>query len=276
VGKPNVGKSSLVNRLLGAERVLVHDSPGTTRDPIDTPFSFMGREYVLVDTAGLRRRRSIETLTEHVAAKMTRDQLERCDVAALVIDAREGATAEDARLAGLIEEAGRAAVVILNKKDLVSRAQIDKRLETTRDQLTFISYAPILMSSASTGAGVTAIPSAATKVLTAASKRISTGQLNKFFEQIVTTQPPPSGAHGRHVKLFYATQTSVCPPTFVVSTNHPTDIGQSYRRFLVNQLRKAYGFEGTPVRVVFRARKQKDDSARKGARKEARREQDEH
>jgi GTP-binding protein len=276
IGKPNVGKSSLVNRLLGAERVLVHDSPGTTRDPIDTPFSFAGREYVLVDTAGLRRRRSIETLTEHVAAKMTRDQLERCDVAALVIDAREGATAEDARLAGLIEEAGRAAVVILNKKDLVSRAQIDKRLETTRDQLTFISYAPILLSSASTGAGVTAIPSAATKVLTAASKRIPTGQLNKFFEQIVSTQPPPSGAHGRHVKLFYATQTSVCPPTFVVSTNHPTDIGQAYRRFLMNQLRKAYGFEGTPVRVVFRARKQKDDSARKGARKEARREADEH
>ncbi len=276
IGKPNVGKSSLVNRLLGAERVLVHDSPGTTRDPIDTPFSFAGREYVLVDTAGLRRRRSIETLTEHVAAKMTRDQLERCDVAALVIDAREGATAEDARLAGLIEEAGRAAVVILNKKDLVSRAEIDKRLEATRDQLTFISYAPILLSSASTGAGVTAIPSAATKVLTAASRRIPTGQLNKFFQQVVTTQPPPSGAHGRHVKLFYVTETSVCPPTFVVSTNHPTDIGQSYRRFLVNQLRKAYGFEGTPIRVVFRARKQKDDSARKGARKEARREQDEH
>jgi GTPase len=264
VGKPNVGKSSLVNRLLGEERVLVHDAPGTTRDPIDTPFSFGGREYVLVDTAGLRRRRSIDTLTEHVAAKMSRDQLDRCDVAALVIDAREGATAEDARLASLIETAGRAALIVLNKKDLVSRADIDKRLESTREQLGFMSYAPVVLTSATTGAGVAALPAAAARLFAQASRRVSTGQLNKLFAELIAHHPPPAGPAGRHVRLYYATQTSVRPPTFVVSTNQPTDIGQAYRRFLMNQLRKAYGFEGTPVRIVLRAHRQRLKSAARG------------
>jgi GTP-binding protein len=257
VGKPNVGKSSLVNRLLGEERVLVHDMPGTTRDPIDTPFRFGGREYVLVDTAGLRRRRSIDTLTEHVAAKMSRDQLERCDVAALVIDAREGATAEDAKLASLIEASGRAALLVLNKKDLVSRSEIDKKLESTREQLSFMRYAPVVLTSAATGAGVTEIPTAANRILGEASRRISTGQLNKLLETIVATHPPPSGPAGRHVRLYYATQTDVRPPTFVVSTNQPDDIGPAYLRFLTNQLRKAYRFEGTPIRIVLRARRKK-------------------
>ncbi|HVU49852.1 MAG TPA: ribosome biogenesis GTPase Der [Polyangia bacterium] len=257
VGKPNVGKSSLVNRLLGEERVLVHDAPGTTRDPIDTPFRFGGREFVLVDTAGLRRRRSIDTLTEHVAAKMSRDQLERCDVAALVLDAREGATAEDARLASLIEESGRVALLVLNKKDLVSRSEIDARVASTREQLKFMSYAPVVLTSAATGAGVTAVPAEAARLYAEASRRISTGQLNKLFEEIVARHPPPSGPAGRHVRLFYATQTGVRPPTFVVSTNQPGDIGQAYLRFLTNQLRKAYGFEGTPLRIVLRARRKK-------------------
>ena len=232
VGKPNVGKSSLVNRLLGEERVLVHDAPGTTRDPIDT-------------------------LTEHVAAKMSRDQLERCDVAALVIDAREGATAEDARLASLIEESGRAALLVLNKKDLVSRADIDKRVTSTREQLKFMSYAPVVLTSASTGAGVTAIPTDAARLLDEASRRISTGQLNKLFEEIVAHHPPPSGPAGRHVRLYYATQINVRPPTFVISTNQPTDIKEDYLRFLTKQIRKAYGFEGTPLRIVLRARRKK-------------------
>lgn len=259
VGKPNVGKSSLVNRLLGEERVLVHDAPGTTRDPIDTLFSFAGREYVLVDTAGMRRRRSIDTLTEHVAAKMSRDQLERCDVAALVIDAREGATAEDARLASAIEDSGRAAILVLNKKDLVSRADIDKRIETTREQLRFMDYAPVLLTSAATGAGVTAIATEAARVLDQASRRITTGQLNRFFEGVTSSHPPPSGPAGRHVRLYYATQAGVRPPTFVVSTNQPDDVGPAYRRFLVHQFRKAYGFEGTPVRIVMRARRQRQN-----------------
>jgi GTP-binding protein len=253
VGKPNVGKSSLVNRLLGEDRVLVHDQPGTTRDPIDTPFAFGGREYVLVDTAGMRRRRSIDTLTEHVAAKMARDQLERCDVAALVIDARQGATAEDARLASLIETSGRAALLVLNKKDLVPRADIDAKVEATREQLSFMRYAPVLLTSAATGAGVSALPAEAARVFQQAARRVPTGELNKLFEEIVARQPPPSGPGGRHVRLYFATQAGTHPPTFYVSTNQPAAVGFAYRRFLVNQLRKAYGFDGTPVRVVLRA-----------------------
>lgn len=262
IGKPNVGKSSLVNCLLGEERVLVHDEPGTTRDPIDTAFSLGGREYVLVDTAGMRRRRSIETLTEHVAAKMARDQLDRCDVALLVIDARLGATAEDARLAGLIEESGRCAIVVLNKKDLVGRADIDAKLESTREALAFMRYAPILVTSAVTRAGVVALVPEADRVVAQASRRISTGELNQLLEQIVAMKPPPAGPAGRHVRLYYATQPGIRPPTFYVSTNHPTDIGYPYRRFLTNQLRKAYGFEGTPLRLVFRAHKQKKRGGR--------------
>ncbi len=257
IGKPNVGKSSLVNCLLGEERVLVHDMPGTTRDPIDTPFSFGGREYVLVDTAGMRRRRAIDTLTEHVAAKMARDQLDRCDVAVLVIDAREGATAEDARLASLIETSGRGALIVLNKKDLVGRADIDKKVATTRESLAFMPYAPVLVTSAVTRAGVTAILTEAWRVREQASVRVPTGALNQLLETIVAKQPPPSGMGGRHVRLYYATQPSVRPPTFFVSTNHPAEIGFAYRRFLINQLRKAYGFEGTPVRLIFRAHSQK-------------------
>jgi GTP-binding protein len=257
IGKPNVGKSSLVNCLLGEERVLVHDQPGTTRDPIDTPFSFGGREYVLVDTAGMRRRRSIDTLTEHVAAKMARDQLDRCDVAVLVIDAREGATAEDARLASLIETSGRGALVVLNKKDLVGRADIDKKIEATREALSFMRYAPVLVTSAVTRAGVTGLLTEASRVLAQASVRVPTGALNQLLETIVEKQPPPSGVGGRHVRLYYATQPSVRPPTFFISTNHPAEVGFAYRRFLVNQLRKAYGFEGTPVRLVFRAHRSK-------------------
>ena len=261
IGKPNVGKSSLVNCLLGEERVLVHDQPGTTRDPIDTPFSFGGREYLLVDTAGMRRRRSIDTLTEHVAAKMARDQLERCDVAALVIDARLGATAEDARLASLIEESGRCALVVLNKKDLVGRAAVDGKLESTREQLSFLRYAPILLTSAVTRAGVTGILGEATRVLGQASRRVSTGELNQLLETIVDQKPPPAGRGGRHVRLYYATQAGVRPPTFYISTNHPAEVGYPYRRFLINRLREAYGFEGTPVRLVLRAHKQKSRPA---------------
>jgi GTP-binding protein len=257
VGKPNAGKSSLVNRLLGEDRVLVHDQPGTTRDPIDTPFRAGDREFVLVDTAGLRRRRAIDTQTEAVAAKMARDQLARADVVALVIDAGLGATAEDAKLASFIEESGRGAVVILNKMDLVRRAETDKRIDAAREVLDFIGYAPFLSMSAFTGRGVGTIPDVAVRVFTEWSRRVPTSELNKNFEEIVARRLPPSGPAGRHVKLYFITQADVRPPTFFVSTNLPKAVGHPYRRYLVNQLRQTYGFEGAPLRLALRAHRSK-------------------
>jgi GTP-binding protein len=260
VGKPNAGKSSLVNRLLGEERVLVHDQPGTTRDPIDTPFQAGGQEFVLVDTAGLRRRRAIDTQTEAVAAKMARDQLARADVVALVIDAGLGATAEDAKLASFIEESGRAAIVILNKMDLVRRAESDKRIAAAREVLDFIAYAPFLTMSAFTGRGVGAIPDVAARVFAEWSRRVPTAELNKNFEEIVARRLPPSGPAGKHVKLYFITQADIRPPTFFVSTNVPKAVGHPYRRYLVNQLRQTYGFEGAPLRLALRANRSKRKS----------------
>ncbi len=257
VGKPNVGKSSLVNRLLGEERVLVHDQPGTTRDPIDTPFRWQGREFVLVDTAGLRRRRAIDTLTEAVSAKMARDQLARADVVALVIDAQNGATAEDARLASFIEDSGRAALMVLNKSDLCRRAEIDRKVAAVREELGFMAWAPVVVTSAVTGRGTGEIPRLTVDVFAQWCRRVPTSELNKHFEEIVTRRPPPAGPGGRYVRLYYITQAQIRPPSFFVSTNYPTAVGLPYRRYLVNQLRDRYGFEGSPLRLVLRAHKGK-------------------
>ncbi|MGB8295818.1 MAG: ribosome biogenesis GTPase Der [Polyangia bacterium] len=257
VGKPNVGKSSLVNRLLGQERVLVHDQPGTTRDPIDTPFSWQGREFVLVDTAGLRRRRAVDTLTEAVSAKMARDQLARADVVALVIDAQNGATAEDAKLASFIEESGRAALIVVNKGDLIRRAEIDKRVAAVREELGFMAWAPVVVTSAVTGRGTGEIPRASAEVFAQWCRRVPTSELNKHFEEFVTRRPPPAGPGGSYVRLYYITQAQTSPPSFFVSANYPKAVGLPYRRYLTNQLREIYGFEGSPLRLVLRAHKGK-------------------
>ncbi len=257
VGKPNVGKSSLVNRLLGDDRVLVHDEPGTTRDPIDTPFRVGERDFVLVDTAGLRRRRTIESYTEAISAIMSRDQLARADVAALVIDARQGATAEDAKLASFIEESGRAALIVFNKTDLVPRAQLETMVAITKKALGFIAFAPILRTSAITGRGVSDLTTEAAKAFGQWSRRVPTAALNKHFGQIVEHRPPPAGSGGRHVKMYFATQAETCPPTFFISTNWPKAVAEPYRRYLINQFRKVYGFEGSPLRVSLREHRRK-------------------
>jgi GTP-binding protein len=253
VGKPNVGKSSLVNALLGQDRVVVHDQPGTTRDPVDTRFSLGGREFVLVDTAGMRRRARVETYTEAVAAKMARDQIARADVVALVIDVQTGPTAEDARFASLIDEAGRGMLVVLNKSDTVSRAAVDTQVDAIRETLKFIEWAPVLVTSAHTGRSISKIAEQAAEVYQAWSLRVPTGKLNRHFETIVARRPPPAQVGGRHVRLYYVTQASVRPPTFFISTNAANAVGQAYRRYLQKQLRAVGGFRGSPIRVVLKA-----------------------
>lgn len=269
VGKPNVGKSSLVNRLLGEERVLVHDEPGTTRDPIDSPFSHNGKEFVLVDTAGLRRRKVVKTLTEAVSAKMSRDQIERADVVALVVDLEAGASDDDAKLASFVEETGRALVVVLNKADAVTRSQLDGKVQQCKERLSFVSWATFVIASAMTGKAVDKIIDAAAEAFASWTRRVPTAELNRNFEDMITRRPPPSGPSGRHVRLYYATQAAVAPPMFFISANLEKAVGQPYRRYLTNQFRKIYGFEGSPLKVVVRGRTQaeEDEAANKPTKK---------
>ena len=254
VGKPNVGKSSLVNRLLGEERVLVHHEPGTTRDPIDTPFRLGEQDFVLVDTAGVRRRRSIDTLTEAVAAKMARDQLARADVAALVIDIERGATAEDAKLASIIEESGRATVIVLNKSDLIPRAELDARIQAVKTELAFVSLRPPRPHvGPDRPRGRSRSRRSRQKVFHQWSRRVPTSDLNK---QLRRDRDPPAAARGpggRHVKLYYATQADVCPPTFYVSANLP-DGGR----------RPLPPLPGQPAPGALRLRRQPDPGRRCG------------
>jgi GTP-binding protein len=258
VGRPNVGKSSLVNRLLGEERVLVHDQPGTTTDPVNTPFELLGRRYVLVDTAGIRRRARIEAPTEKISVSMALSQIERCDVACLVIDAREGPAEQDAKIAGAIEDAGRAVVIVVNKDDLLGTGRTldaaHKRLrEQIEDVLPFVSFARVRFVSAKTGHGVTELVTDAQAAWDEHGKRIATAELNRFFAEVCETTPPPT-FRGRAVRIFYINQPAVHPPTFVLWANRPELVHYGYRRFLMNQLRARFGFQGTPLRIVTRRR----------------------
>ncbi|MBI5482754.1 MAG: ribosome biogenesis GTPase Der [Deltaproteobacteria bacterium] len=253
VGRPNVGKSSLVNRLLGAERVLVHDQPGTTRDPVDTPFEYRGRRFVLCDTAGMRRRARVDESVEQVAALLAERAAVRADVCAVVIDGAEGPTEQDARLCDLIERAGRGAVLVLSKSDRW-RAGDDRRLRReVREQLGFVSWAEVVVTSARTGEGVTKIIDAAARAWEAHGRRVPTSELNRVFEGIVERHPPP-GIKGQPVRLYYATQAQARPPSFVITASRPDAITASYRRYLMHEIRKAFDFTGTPVRLRFHGR----------------------
>jgi GTP-binding protein len=257
VGKPNAGKSSLVNRLLGEERVVVDSQPGTTTDPVDTPLERNGQRYVLIDTAGIRRKRSIATdeLTERVAVSMAIEALKRTDVAVLVIDASLGISDQDQKIAALISDAGRGAVIAMNKQDLIvgpeARAELEKQLET---QLHFVDYAPVIGTSGHTGQGLDKLFAAVNRAYVHFSRRVPTAELNRFLEQTLAHQPPPAPRHGKQTKMYYMVQPAAQPPTFLISTNHPEGVPVSYRRFLVNRLRDTFGFDGTFIRVILRRR----------------------
>ncbi len=266
VGRPNAGKSSLVNRILGEERVLVHDMPGTTTDPVDTPFSFDGRDFVLVDTAGIRKKARIEEATEKISVSMALGQIKRADVAALVIDANEGPSDQDAKIAGEIDQQGTAVMILVNKVDQLgtgkSADQAERALrEKIKDTLQFLPWAPIRFVSAKTGAGVTDALACAARAAAEHSRRISTSELNKFFAEVCETHPPPT-YRGRAVRIHYIMQPATKPPTFILWANKPEFVHHAYRRYLSNQLREKFGFEGTPLRIITRRKGEKKRAGR--------------
>ena len=253
VGRPNVGKSSLINRLLGYKRVLVDEAPGTTRDAIDTHFERDGRRYVLIDTAGIRRKSRISLKLEKYSIVEALRTIDRSDVALLLLDSREGVTDQDARIGGFIHEKGKGCILVVNKWDLVEKDSqtMGEYEEEVLENLKYLSYAPMLFISALTGQRVRKILDVVDHVSEQTKKRIPTGQLNKYFEQWVEKFPPPLYKN-RSVKLNYITQVSTAPPTFVIYTNFPGGIHFSYERYLLNRIRETFSFEGVPVRFRFR------------------------
>jgi GTP-binding protein len=262
VGRPNAGKSSLVNRFVGAERVIVDAQAGTTRDPVDTPVELGGRRYVLIDTAGIRRRSKVHAPMEKIAVAMAEKAIGRCDVCVLVVDAAEGLAEQDAKVAGMCEEAGRALVILFNKLDLIDAERQKKLHEDLKRQLQFVPWARVVFASARTGKGVQRILDAVQAAYAAYTRRVSTGALNRWFEGIVEKHPP-SVFRGHPVKLYFIQQPQAKPPTFLLSVNYPEGVHFSYRRYLANQLRDEFDLWGTPVRIVCKARGQKPRARRK-------------
>jgi GTP-binding protein len=258
VGRPNVGKSSLVNRLLREERVLVSDMPGTTRDAIDTELQWRKRRFRIVDTAGIRRPGNVARsgAVERVSTMQSKRAIERAEVVVLVLDAVEGATDQDAAIAGAADKAGRGLVVAANKWDLVKDAGPDAGRafdEELARQMKFLDYAPVVHISARTGERVPRLLEIIDRVSERRRRRVPSGELNRFVREITMAHPPVSPGR-REVRVMYAAQVGIAPPTFVFFTNAATTFHFSYERFLVNRLREAFGFEGSPIRIEVRAR----------------------
>ena len=258
VGRPNVGKSSLLNRLLHEERSIVSETPGTTRDTVDAVLKWHHRTFRIVDTAGIRRagRVARSGQLESLSVILARRAISKADVAVLLIDSTEGATDQDATIAGEAEKAGCGIIVAANKWDLMKGRGTDFSKtfdDKLRQQMKFLEYAPILHISAATGERTPKVLETIDKVAEARTRRIPTGELNRFI-QTVTAAHPPASPGRKHVRIMYATQKGVAPPTFVLFTNVATDFHFSYERFLVNQLRESFGFIGTPIRLQVRRR----------------------
>jgi len=257
VGRPNVGKSSLLNRFVGQSRAVVSAVPGTTRDAVDSLLEKNGKQYLFVDTAGIRRTRLLKENVDHVSVVQARRALERADVAILVLDATEGLREMDATIGGYALEAGRPTVIVVNKWDEAdARALKQKKVtEDVRDHLKFLSWAKIVYTSAKTGKGLTAILLAAEKAAAAGRTRMTTGQLNRFLAETSQRFPPKAMKGNQPVKILFGTQVGISPPTYALSLNHPVDLHFSYRRYLENQLRETLDLEGTPVVIKVRTRK---------------------
>jgi len=259
IGRPNVGKSSLVNSILGQNRVIVSNIPGTTRDAIDTPFEREGKSYILIDTAGMRRKGKIDEPTERYSVVRALRAVDRSDVVLMLIDAVEGVTEQDKKIAGYAHEAGKGIVLVINKWDLVEKDEktMNKFERNIRDELGFMAYAPTLFISALTRQRVPKVLELVDFVAEQNAMRISTSTLNSQVREWVSITPPPTDK-GRRMKILFATQAAVKPPTFVFFVNDTELMHFSYRRHLENQLRKNFGFEGSPIRMVIRQRDEED------------------
>ncbi|MDI3279864.1 MAG: ribosome biogenesis GTPase Der [Bacillota bacterium] len=255
IGRPNVGKSSLVNAILGEERVIVSELPGTTRDAVDTPFSWQGHPLVIIDTAGLRRRGERQSAVERYSILRTLRAIERADVCVVVFDATAGLTAQDKRVAGYASQAGRGIVLALNKWDAVTGTMRDTtRFERqVRAELDFLAYAPLVFVSALRRQRIGRLLETCLSVAAEHSRRIPTGVLNQFLEDALARHEPPA-RKGKQLKIFYGAQVAVKPPRFVFFVNAPHLVHFSYRRYLENRLREAFGFQGTPLILEFRLR----------------------
>lgn len=259
VGKPNAGKSSITNRLLGEDRVVVSSIAGTTRDAIDSPFRWNGKDYCLIDTAGLRRKSKIEAGSiERYSAIRSLNAIERCDVAVLVIDASQGITEQDVKIAGLIHEQGKPSVIVINKWDLIenaesTRKEFEKQLS---NDLAFMKYYVLLFVSSKTGQRVGKIMEMVDMVLSNAKKEISMSLFNNVLTNAITVTEPPS-KNGKRLKIIFGKQVAVCPPTFNIYCNDSSLIENSYIRYLENSLRRAFDFKGTPIKIQFKNKNEK-------------------
>ena len=259
IGKPNVGKSSLINRILGYERTIVDPVPGTTRDAIDTPFTFAGRPYLLVDTAGIRRKSRVSLTLEKYSVIQAIKAISRCDIALMLIDAEEGVTEQDAKIAGLALENGTACIVVVNKWDAVEKDDrtIGKYVREIKDKMKFLDFAPILFVSARTGQRVVKIFDAVNAVYSQYTRRVSTPELNRKVQEFLAANPPPQ-YRSRSNPFNYVSQVAVKPPTFVFFVGDPRSVHFSYERYLMNQFREALALDQVPLRFFFK-KKSKDN-----------------
>lgn len=255
IGRPNVGKSTLVNRLLGVERVVANPTPGTTRDSIDTYFTCNRKRYLLIDTAGIRRKGKTTEKIEKYSVVDSLRSIERADVVLIVIDAEEGVTEQDTKIAGYAFEAGRGCIFVVNKWDAVTKdnASMGKFIEKIRMEFKYLPFAPIVFVSAKTGQRLGKIMSEVDSVMEQFAKRITTSDLNRVFSQAVEEHHAPL-YQGRRVKFYFATQVGTKPPSIVIFTNRPDGVHFSYERYLMNRFREAFGFTGTPMRLLFKGR----------------------
>ena len=255
VGKPNVGKSSLINKLIGENRLIVSDIAGTTRDAVDTPVMHHGKEYIFIDTAGLRRKNKIKEELEHYMIVRTVSAVERADIVVLLIDAKEGVTEQDAKIAGIAHDRGKAVIIAVNKWDAIEKNDktVNEYTAKIRNVLSYMPYAEILFISAQTGQRLPRLFEMIETVSENHSLRIATGVLNEIMSEAVAMQQPPSDK-GKRLRLYYITQVGVKPPTFVIFVNDKELMHFSYTRYIENQIREAFGFRGTPLRFIIRER----------------------